>query len=94
LSWPTSTSASRAWSCAAPNGFANRQLASALASLEQARNEAQRQQLYIERVAQPSLPDDAMEPRRLRAVLAVFVLGLVAWGVLSLLVASVREHVD
>jgi capsular polysaccharide transport system permease protein len=35
-----------------------------------------------------------MEPRRLRAVLAVFVLGLVAWGVLSLLVASVREHVD
>jgi capsular polysaccharide transport system permease protein len=76
------------------NEFANRQLASALASLEQARNEAQRQQLYIERVAQPSLPDDAMEPRRLRAVLAVFVLGLVAWGVLSLLVASIREHVD
>jgi capsular polysaccharide transport system permease protein len=58
-----------------------RQLASALATLEQARNGAQRQQLYIERVAQPSLPDEAMEPCRLRAVLAVFVLGLVAWGV-------------
>jgi capsular polysaccharide transport system permease protein len=77
------------------NEFANRQLASALASLEQARNEVQRQQLYVERVAQPSLPDEAMEPRRVRAVLvAVFVLGLVAWGVLWLLVASIREHVD
>ncbi|HQS99329.1 MAG TPA: capsule biosynthesis protein [Thiobacillus sp.] len=74
--------------------FADRQLASALSSLEQARNEAQRQQLYLERIAQPSLPDAAMEPRRLRAILAVFVLGLIAWGVLSMLIASVKEHQD
>jgi capsular polysaccharide transport system permease protein len=74
--------------------FADRQLASALSSLEQARNEAQRQQLYLERIAQPSLPDAAMEPRRLRAILAVFVLGLIAWGVLSMLIASVKEHRD
>ncbi|MFN3884838.1 MAG: hypothetical protein ACK4Q4_08785 [Rhodocyclaceae bacterium] len=74
--------------------FADKQLASALASLEQARNEAQRQQLYLERIAQPSLPDAAMEPRRLRAILAVFVLGLVAWGVLSMLIAGIKEHQD
>lgn len=74
--------------------FADKQLASALASLEQARNEAQRQQLYLERIAQPSLPDAAMEPRRLRAILAVFVLGLIAWGVLSMLIASIKEHLD
>lgn len=74
--------------------FADKQLASALASLEQARNEAQRQQLYLERIAQPSLPDAAMEPRRLRAILAVFVLGLIAWGVLSMLIAGIKEHMD
>lgn len=74
--------------------FADKQLAGALASLEQARNEAQRKQVYIERIAQPSLPDIALEPRRLRSILATFVLGLVAWGVLSMLLAGVREHQD
>jgi capsular polysaccharide transport system permease protein len=72
--------------------FANKQLASTLSSLENARNEAQRQQVYLERVAQPSLPDVAQEPRRLRSVLAVFIMGLVAWGVLSMLIAGVKEH--
>lgn len=74
--------------------FADKQLASALASLEQARNEAQRQQLYLERITQPNLPDAAMEPRRLLAILAVFVLGLIAWGVLSMLIAGIKEHQD
>lgn len=74
--------------------FADRQLASALVSLEQARNEVQRQQLYLERIAQPSLPDAAMEPRRLRTIFAVFVLGLIVWGVLSMLIAGIKEHQD
>jgi capsular polysaccharide transport system permease protein len=74
--------------------FADKQLASALVSLEQARSEAQRQQLYLERIAQPNLPDAAMEPRRLRSVLAVFVLGLIAWGVLAMLIAAIKEHMD
>jgi capsular polysaccharide transport system permease protein len=74
--------------------FTNKQLASALASLENARNEAQRQQVYLERIAQPSLPDVAQEPRRLRGVVATFLLGLVAWGILGMLLAGVREHRD
>lgn len=74
--------------------FADKMLASAMSMLEQARNEAQRKQLYLERIVQPSKPDKAREPRRLRAVLATLVLGLVAWGVLSLLLASVREHME
>jgi capsular polysaccharide transport system permease protein len=72
--------------------FAEKQLAAAMTSLEQARNEAQRKQLYLERIVQPSVPDMAVEPRRLRSVMAAFVLGLVTWGVLSMLVAGVREH--
>ncbi len=74
--------------------FAEKQLAAALTALETARSEAMRKQLYLERLVQPNLPDKAMEPRRIRSVLMVFVLGLVAWGVLSLLVASIKEHAD
>lgn len=75
-------------------GLAEKQLESALASLVQARDETQRKQLYLERIVQPSLPDVALEPRRLRSILATLVLGLIAWGLLSLLVAGVREHHD
>lgn len=74
--------------------LASKQLASAMASLESARNEAQRQQVYLERIAQPSLPDVAQEPRRMRSILSTFLLGLMAWGILSMLVAGVREHQD
>ncbi|MFX1815383.1 hypothetical protein PXJ20_32870, partial [Paraburkholderia sp. A1RI_3L] len=72
--------------------FAERQLASALALQEQARSEAAKKQLYIARVVQPRLPDAAEEPRRLRAVLIVFTMGLVTWGLLSLLLSGIREH--
>ena len=72
--------------------FADRQLASALAALDAARSDALRKQLYLERLVQPNLPDVANEPRRVRSVFTVFVLGLVAWGVFSLVFASVREH--
>ena len=74
--------------------FADKQLASAMTSLELARNEAQRKQVYLERIVQPSLSDMALEPRRLRGILATFVLGLVAWGILTMLLAGVREHQD
>ncbi|WP_217126208.1 capsule biosynthesis protein [Hydrogenophilus thiooxidans] len=74
--------------------FADKMLASAMSSLELARNEAQRQQLYLEHISAPSFPDAAMEPRRVRNILAVFLMGLVMWGVLSLTVAAVKEHVD
>jgi capsular polysaccharide transport system permease protein len=74
--------------------FADKQLGAALASLEQARNEAQRKQLYLERIVQPNKPDMAIEPRRIRNILATFLLGLIVWGVLSMLLAGVREHQD
>ena len=75
-------------------GFADKQLAAALASLEQARNEAQRKQLYLERIVQPSLPDYPVEPRRFRAILATFAVGMICWGILTMLIAGVREHHD
>lgn len=74
--------------------FAERQLAAALVALEQAKNEAQRKQLYLERIAEPNLPDIALEPERLRAVVATFIVGMIAWGVLVILLAGIREHND
>lgn len=74
--------------------FADKMLASAMNALEQARNEVQRKHLYLERIVQPSQPDVAMEPRRLRSTVATFAVGLVVFGVLSMLLAGVREHLD
>jgi capsular polysaccharide transport system permease protein len=74
--------------------FSDKQLGVALADLESARNEALRQQLYLERLVQPNLPDKAMEPQRIRSVFTVLLIGLIAWGVVSLLIAAIREHSD
>lgn len=72
--------------------FADRQLASAMTAYEDARNEARRKQVYLSRIVEPNYPDIAIEPRRIRGILATFMLGIVAWGILSLLLAGVREH--
>ena len=74
------------------NEFATKQLGAALASLEEARNEARRKQAYVERIVQPNLPDAPMEPRRLRGIFATLVLSLVAYGILRMLLAGVKEH--
>ena len=72
--------------------IADRNLASALNSLRDAQDEARRKQAYVERVVQPNLPDKALEPRRVRGILATLILSLIAWGVLRMLLAGVREH--
>jgi len=72
--------------------LADKRLGAAMTSLQEARNEARRKQAYVERIVQPNVPDKALEPRRIRSILATFVLGLIAWGVLSMLLAGVREH--
>lgn len=74
------------------NEFAAKQLASALASLEESQNEARRKQAYVERIVQPNLPDAPMEPRRLRGIFATIILSLLAYGILRMLLAGIREH--
>lgn len=74
--------------------FADRQLASAMAALDSARSEAARKQLYLERLVQPNLPDRSVEPRRLRTVITVLLVGLILWGVVGLVLSSIREHTN
>ncbi|WP_022684274.1 WcbD protein [Sphingobium bisphenolivorans] len=76
------------------NQFADKQLASAMASLDEARNEANRKQAYVERIVQPNVPDEPLEPRRWRGIFSTFILGLAAWGIISMLVAGMLEHRD
>lgn len=81
-------------SLALESQYADKQLTAALASLQDARNEARRKQAYVERIVSPNLPDAPLEPRRLRGILATLVLGLFAYGILSMLLAGVKEHTD
>jgi capsular polysaccharide transport system permease protein len=72
--------------------LAEKALASAFTSLEAARLEAQRQQLYLEPIAQPNLPDYPLYPKRVASFAMVLVSCLVAYGIIWLLVVSAREH--
>ena len=74
--------------------LAGKQLAATLISLQDARAEALRKRAYVERISDPSLPDYPLEPQRLRGIAATLVLGLLAWGILSVLLVGVREHRD
>lgn len=72
--------------------FADRQLASATAGLEGARMDAQRQQVYLARVAEPNLPVYPLYPRKLISIGSVFLGLAVAFGIGWLLLASMRDH--
>ena len=74
--------------------LAEKQLVVAVGALEEARAEARRKRAYVERISEPSLPDYPREPRRLRGIAATLILGLLLWGVLSALLAGIREHRD
>jgi capsular polysaccharide transport system permease protein len=76
------------------NLVADKQLASAMASLDSARNEANRKQAYVERIVQPNVPDEPLEPRRWRGILSALILGIAAWAIISMLVAGMLEHRD
>jgi len=72
--------------------LAEKTLASALGSLEAAKLEAQKQQLYLETIAQPNLADYPLYPKRAVSFATVVVSCLLAYGIAWLLIASVREH--
>ena len=74
--------------------LADKVLGTAITSLQDAKNEARRKRAYVERIVEPNLPDYSAEPRRKRAILGVFAVGMIVWAVLSMLVSGIREHKD
>jgi capsular polysaccharide transport system permease protein len=71
--------------------FADKYLQVALDSL---RARMMSQQLYIVRIEEAGKQDVAIAPRRIRNVVATFLVSLIVWGILSLLVTAVKEHSD
>ncbi len=72
--------------------IAQQQFTAAVNALQMAREEANRQQLYLEVISSPSLPDSALEPYRLYNIIATFCISLMLYGIFRLLINSVREH--
>ncbi len=72
--------------------LAEKSLGSALKSLDVARQEARRQHIYIEQVVAAHLTDEATEPRRLRGIFTVFVLGFAIFSIVWILSVGAGEH--
>ena len=62
--------------------------------LENAQEEAVRQQIYIETVAKPNLPDESLEPRRWRYIATVALLSFWSFLIFYLLISGSREHLN
>jgi capsular polysaccharide transport system permease protein len=72
--------------------FATQAYMSSLASLESARLQAIRQNLYLETFVRPHLPQISEYPRALLNTLLVFVVSFLAWAIGGLLISAAREH--
>lgn len=72
--------------------FADKQLGSATASLETARLDAQRQQMFLARVVAPSLAEYPLYPRAWIILISMFLVLSVLYGIGWMLVSGMREH--
>jgi capsular polysaccharide transport system permease protein len=72
--------------------FAETAYQHALEALDRARIDADRQQIYVADFVRPSLPEEALYPRRLRSLGVVFVIAFAIWAIGSLTMRSVRDH--
>ncbi|MBL4800155.1 MAG: hypothetical protein JKY50_22390 [Oleispira sp.] len=74
--------------------FAEKAYASTLTSLEQARVDADRQQRYLAVYSSPLLAEKAIYPRRGLNILLLIIVMTSIWGICTLIVYSVRDHLS
>jgi len=72
--------------------LADKSVAAARTSLDNAMVEARRQRLYLERVVSPNLPDEPSQPKPWTAILTVLATSLLAYATGWLIVSGIREH--
>jgi capsular polysaccharide transport system permease protein len=72
--------------------FAAKRYETAAAAFEKARDQVQKQQLYLVRVVAPNMPEKSLYPERWRILATVFFGLLLVYAVGWLIVAGVREH--
>lgn len=73
-------------------GFAEKSYEVALLNIEAARIDATRKQRYLTMVVYPKLPEEPVKPDQPYDYFVLFVACLLTWGILSLIVASVKDH--
>ena len=76
------------------NLFAEKQLLTALADYEKAKNDSLRQQFYLEMIVEPQSPDKSTQPKRLRTIISSILILLVIWGISRFLLTAIKEHND
>jgi capsular polysaccharide transport system permease protein len=72
--------------------LAAKSLTAALSSLERARQEAARQQLYLERVVEPNLADKAQYPKRFISLGIIFAFCFALYWIARSLAQTILEH--
>ena len=72
--------------------LAEKDVAAAEGGLEAARQEAQRQHLYIQMPVEPNLSDESTEPRRLLGIARIFVTGFAVFAFVWILMVGASEH--
>ena len=72
--------------------FAENTYQHALQALDRARINADRQQVYLATFVRPTLPEEALYPRRLQALGVVFLIAIVIWAIGGVAVQSIRDH--
>ncbi len=74
--------------------FATEIYSTALISMEKARIESYRKLKHLVVVQAPQMPDTAILPRKFYTVFSLFVVLTLAYGVLTMILATIREHRD
>ena len=74
--------------------FAEAAYQHALQRLDQARADADRRHVFVASFVPPSLPEEALYPRRWRALGTVALLAFAVWGIGGLAVQSIRDHLS
>ena len=74
--------------------FNEKQLASSMASYQSAKDEANRKQLYLERIVNPVISDKSTYPNRLFSIISYIVMLVLIWGISKFMLVAIREHSD
>ena len=72
--------------------LAEKDVSAAQAALTLAREEAQRQHLYLQIPVTPNLADESLAPQRLRSIATVFVTGFAVFAFVWILMVGAGEH--
>jgi capsular polysaccharide transport system permease protein len=73
--------------------FAEKAYTAAMASLERARAEADRQSRYVVVAVNPRLPQSPLYPERLKMIIVIAIASGLITGVIMMLTASIKDHV-